>query len=576
MILAPFKRASDFVPEGLDFTKWSALEPLYRELIDRELHCVRCLEALIMDRSELDAAASEAMTTLEIEMTCNTSDERAAGAYAEFMAKVRPELRRVAFALDRKIASAPQVRDLDPVRYGVLLRAIRGSVELFREDNVMIEARLSELDQEYTRISGAMVVEFAGQTLPLSSLAKFSEDQDRSVRQAAFLAGAERRAADADALNALFEQMIPRRQQMARNAGCAGFADYMFKAKHRFDYTPEHCHAFAKGVAEHVTPLLRERMQARRRSLGVETLRPWDALVDVHGRPPLRPFQTADQLMTGVSRMIHRMDPKLGGLFDALQDDSGHNRPRCLDLDARPGKAPGGYLAFRERMRLPFIFMNAAGIQRDVDILLHEAGHALHALLTRDEPLLAYRTEVPVEFAEVASTAMELLGHDTYDEFYSPADARRVSTTHIETLLGRMATVAVGDQFQHRLYATQGIDRHGLSELWLELMHRYGPGFDWSGHEHLERVEWHRILHFFGLPFYFIEYGFAQLAALQIWLSAKSDRAGAIKRYTAALSLGGSKPLPELFAAAGVPFDVGPAQIGRVMEAVRRELESMG
>lgn len=575
MVLSPFKRASQFVPEGLDYTQWSVLGPLYQDLIGRELHCVRCLETLIFDRSELDAAAAEAMSTLEIAMTCDTGDSATTRAYADFMAHVRPELKRAAFALDRKIVGSPHSNDLDPVRYRVLLRNMRASVELFRDENVKIESQLSTLEQEYTHISGAMDVEFDGKRLPISSLIRYAEDQNRETRRAAYLAGAERRYQDADRLNAIFEQMIGLRQKIAPNARCASFAEYIFKAKQRFEYTPEHCHAFARGVEMHVTPVLRQIMRDRAKALGLDTLRPWDAQVDVHGRPPLRPFQNAEELAERTGRMIARIDPTLGTLFDALRGDPHAGTTRCLDLDARPGKAPGGYQAYRDRMRMPFIFMNAAGVQRDVEILLHEAGHAVHAMLCRHEPLVAYRSDVPIEFAEVASMTMELLGHAHYDEFYSPQDARTACRAHLENMLGRLATIAVGDQFQHRLYAEPDIDRDGLCDLWVELMNRYGPGFDWSGIEHLQRMEWHRILHFFGLPFYYIEYGIAQIAALQIWTNAKYDRSGAIRKYQEALALGGSRPLPELFAAAGVPFDFGPAQLERVANAVVNGLREL-
>jgi oligoendopeptidase F len=578
-MIMPFTPASPIVPADLDASRWDSVKPIYDELIGRELHCVKCLERLLMDRSELDAAVSEAASILYIRMTCQTDDAAATAAYTEFVEHAEPELRRAGFALDRKIVESPYAKDLDPRRYEVMLRNLKADVSIFREQNIPLGTRLTMLAQEYSKISGAMTLEFDGREQTLTQMGRYNDETDRSLRERAWRAAAERRARDADAIDAIYESMLPLRQQIAGNAGFANYRDYAFVSKRRFDYTPQMCHDFARGIERHVTPLARRLIAERRAAMGIDAVRPWDVAVDVKGRPPLRPFKTADELVAKCRRVFDRMDPDLAAMFAYMATEQPGptvgGLPRSLDLDSRKGKAPGGYQSSRERIRKPFIFMNAAGVQRDVDTLVHEAGHAFHTLLCRGESLLHYRSELPLEFAEVASMSMELLSHPYLDEFYTPDEAARARRNHLEGVLRGLVTIAIVDQFQHWVHENPGHSRAERHDRWVELQQRLGLGLDYSGFEHLRRTEWHRILHLFEMPFYYIEYGIAQLGALQVWLNAGLDRAGALGAYKRALTLGASRPLPELFAAAGTRFDLGPDTIGRLTRRVEDELASI-
>lgn len=574
-MIPSFVPSSEKVPVDLDATNWAKLEPLYRELIDRELHCKTCLQRLILDRSELDAAVSEAGSDLYIRMTCHTDDAAASKAYLDFVENVQPKLKEASFELDRKIAGSSHAKDLDPKRYEVYLRDLKVAVDLFRPENVPLETELTKLDQEYSQICGAMTVNFDGQERTLPQMTRYNEDPDRGVRERAWRAVAERRFRDADAIDAIFGKMLALRDQVARNAGFDNFRDYAHKAKRRFDYTPETCHEFARGVEQVCVPLLRRLMAERSAAMGVRPLRPWDGQVDPKGRPGLRPFEGAGQMIERTNRVFRRMDPSLAELFEFLQVNGDGAHSSCLDLESRKGKAPGGYQANRDRSRKPFIFMNAAGVQRDVETIVHEAGHAFHALLCRSEPLLPYRSEMPLEFCEVASMSMELTAHPFFDEYYQGEDADRARRTHLEGVVQSLCTIAMVDQYQHWLYTHHGHTRAQRDAKWAELVNRYGPGFDWSGLESFLLAGWHRILHLFGTPFYYIEYGIAQLGALQVWLNYRRDPRMAIEQYKTGLSLGGSRPLPELFHAAGLEFDFGPATVGRLVGEVERELAKM-
>ena len=559
---------SDFVPADLEATQWSNLQPLYQSLLDRELKCSGCLEELLLDRSELDSATSEARATLYINMTCHTDDESIKKAYLAFVENVEPELAKISFEIDKKIVNSPFVSDLDKEEYGVLLRDLEADVSIFREENVPLQTEETKLDQKYDEICGAMTVEFDGEEKTLPQMGKYFEKTDRSVRKDAWVGVAERRYQDHEKLDDIFDRMIELRHTIAKNAGFDSYRDYQFKNKHRFDYTPQDCEAFHQGAEEVCVPVMRQLQQERAESLGVDTLRPWDLLVDTKGREPLQPFDGADDLVEKTSKLFHRMEPSLGELFDSMRGGE------CLDLETRKGKAPGGYQYNRDRQRMPFIFMNAAGLQRDLETMVHEAGHAFHSLLAKDLPLLHYRHS-PIEFAEVASMSMELTAHPFLDEFYTEEEAGRAKRRHLEALAKLLPWIATIDAFQHWIYLNPEHSREERKQQWLSLHKRFGGIESYDGYEKFLEHAWQRQGHLFGVPFYYIEYGIAQLGALQLWLQYREDPKQAIANYKKALALGGSRPLPELFEAAELKFEFGPAVMKGLMDEVASELAGL-
>ena len=560
--------ASAFVPADLDAARWENLAPLYQALLDREVDGVDGLRRLLLDRSELDSAASETQTNLYINMTCHTDDEQIKAAYLDFVERVEPKLKEAGFELDRKIVGSPHADGLDRRRHEVLLRDLQADVEIFRQENIPLQTEETKLDQQYEETCGAMTVDFRGEERTLPQMARFLEETDRATRQEAWRGIWERRYRDHERLSEIFDRLVGLRAQVARNSGFASFRDYMFKRKHRFDYAPADCEAFHRAAEEVCVPVLRRLNARRREALGVDSLRPWDLAVDSKGRPPLRPFDGAEELIEKTSRLFHRMEPSLGTMFDSLRGGD------CLDLDSRKGKAPGGYQAHRDRSRKPFIFMNAVGLHRDLETMVHEAGHAFHSILCNDEPLLHYR-HAPLEFAEVASMSMELLSFPYLGEFYDEAQVARAKRERLEDLSALLPWVATIDAFQHWIYTHPEHSRDERTAHWLELDERFGAAVSWDGLEHYRQMSWQRQGHLFGVPFYYIEYGIAQLGALQLWLGFKADRARAIENYRRALRLGGSRPLPELFEAAELTFDFGPDTVKRLMDDVQRELDSL-
>jgi oligoendopeptidase F len=523
---------------------------------------------LLLDRSDLDAAAQEAHTNLYINMTCHTDDEQARSAYLAFVENVEPKLKQVGFDLDRKVVGSPHGGDLDGPRHEVLLRDLTADVEIFREENIPLQTEETKLDQQYEEICGAMTVDFRGEERTLPQMGCFLEETDRPTREEAWRGIWERRYRDHERISEIFDRMLELRGRVATNAGFDNYRDYQFKSKHRFDYTPADCKAFHRSVEEIWVPLLRSLDVQRARALDVDPLRPWDLPVDIKGRPPLRPFEQSEDLIARTSALFHRMDPSLGEMFDTLRGGD------CLDLESRKGKAPGGYQAHRDRSLKPFIFMNAAGLHRDLDTMVHEAGHAFHSILCHGEPLLYYR-HAPIEFAEVASMSMELFAFPYLGEFYDDAEAARARRKRLETLAVLIPWIATIDAFQHWLYTHPGHSRDERTACWLELDERFGNAVSWEGLEPYREMSWQRQGHLFGVPFYYIEYGIAQLGALQFWLQFRQDRAAAVERYKTALSLGGSRPLPELFRAAGLEFDFGPETMKRLRDEVQKELDTL-
>ncbi len=559
---------TDFVPADVDAGNWDVLKPYFKALRDRVINSVGDLEQWLLDRSELEASISEAGANRYIAMTCNTEDKEIEQAFLEFVENIEPKVKPEGFALDQKYVACPFRKELDQDRYQVIDRDTEAEVKLYRDENVALETELAKLDQQYNKICGAMTVEFDGEEKTMPQMATFLQKTDRAVRQSAWEGIAERRAADVEKINDIFDKMVKIRHTIAQNAGFDNYRDYMFEKMHRFDYTPADCEAFHQACEELVVPLQRKINAERKMQLDVESLRPWDLAVDVKGRDPLTPFDGADELVDGSERIFQKVDARLGNMFARLRE------PGCLDLDSRKGKAPGGYQYSRDRSRQPFIFMNAAGMQRDVETMLHEGGHAFHSILSETEPLLHYR-HAPMEFAEVASMSMELTAHPFLTEFYSDDEAQRAVREHLEGVVNTLPWIATIDAFQHWLYTHPDHTRSEREAHWLSLLDRFGPAIDHEGYEQHRPNAWHRQLHLFGVPFYYIEYGIAQLGALQLWLQYKQDTGKAIQNYCDALALGGSKPLPQLFEAAGMKFDFGPNAVKSLIAEVENELNTL-
>jgi oligoendopeptidase F len=575
MNLLPFGKLAaakprTFVPENMDLGDWPQIAPLFDQLEKRATSAKSAaeLEKWLLDWSELNAALDEEASRRYIAMTCHTDNADAEKAYLHFVEHVEPQLKPRQFALEKIYVAHPQFSQLPKARYEVFNRDVKNHVELFRPENVALETEEAKLSQQYQKLIGAQTVNFRGEEKTLVQMGRYLEEPDRALRQEAWELVAKRRLQDVEKGEEIFDALIKLRTQTAKNAGFENYRDYAFRQKCRFDYTPENCLQFHDAVEKEIMPAVREIQNERKRQLKLEKLRPWDLAVDPQNRAALKPFAEVGEMVSRTQKIFDRLDPELATNFRQMQD------LKLLDLANRKGKAPGGYQSTLNEARVPFIFMNAIGLQRDVETLLHEAGHAFHAQATRDEDLYAYRG-APIEFCEVASMSMELLGNEFLEEFYPVAEANRARKTHLEGIIGFFPWMATVDAFQHWIYTHAGHTRAERKAAYLKILDRFGGDVDWSGHEAMRAHSWQRQLHIFIHPFYYVEYGIAQLGALQVWANSKRDKAKALADYKKSLALGGSRPLPELFAAAGCQFQFDAATIKPLIQLAGTELKKL-
>ena len=567
--LPPYKPRR-FVPEEIDLGEWSRMASLFDRLDLAATQCgdIADLERWLLDWSELSAALDEESSRRYIAMTCHTDNTEAERAYLDFVENIEPQLKPRQFRLEQAYQQHPLRDRLRRERYEVFDRNTKVRIELYRDENVPLETEEARLSQQYQKLSGSLTVPFRGEDQTLVQMARYLEEPDRALRQEAWELAAGRRLQEAEKFEQIIDQLIRLREQIASNAGFANYRDYAFRARYRFDYKAEDCLEFHNAIENQVMPVLRELEAERRRQLKLGRLRPWDLAVDLLSRPPLRPFDQVTKMVSGTQTIFDQLDGELAAGFKTMND------LRLLDLDNRKGKAPGGYQATLAEARLPFIFMNAVGVQRDLETILHEAGHAFHALATRDEDLYTYR-HAPIEFCEVASMSMELLGNEFIEAFYPPSEARRARRDHLEGVVEVFPWIASVDAFQHWIYTHPRHTRKERTAAWLGLMDRFGSDVDWSGWENARANLWHRQLHIFLHPFYYVEYGIAQLGALQIWANSRKNRVEALADYKRSLRLGGSRPLPELFCAAGCRFDFSAKTVKPLLALVRQELAKL-
>ncbi|MBM4188090.1 MAG: M3 family oligoendopeptidase [Gemmatimonadetes bacterium] len=518
--------------------------------------------------SRLESNLSEAASLAMIAYTCDTADSAKEASYRRFAVEIGPRAEEKSVALARRLCAvgyAPP--DLAPA-----VARFRRAIEVFREENVPLTAQLEETIAEYQRLTGGFEVEFEGRRLPIPQLAPFLQSPDRARREAAFRAGVGPYLGQRETMARLFDRQLELRRQVARNAGYADFRDYSFAAKCRFDYTPGDCERFQAAVEAVAVPAVARLRRARAATLGVTELRPWDLAVSLHRREPLRPFSDGADLTRRAQAVFDRLDPVLAAQF---RDMAGRG---LLDLDSRPGKAPGGYCDTLHSRGAAFIFMNASGVMEDVETLLHEAGHAFHAFASHRQPLI-WQRHPSSESAELASMSMELLAAPLLDgpgAFLSSRDAAIARLEHLEDVLVTLCHVASVDAFQHWIYTDPaGCDARARDQAWLSIRARFEPIVDWGGLEAERIARWYRQLHIFLYPFYYIEYGIAQLGALQIWRRHRRDPGDALARYRDFLALGATRSLPELYRVAGASLVFDAGSMAELVAEVEAEIESL-
>ena len=559
-----------FVPQDFTVTTWGNLEPFFKTLLEREINSGEDLQQWLKDTSEIEAVVSEDACWRQIKMTCDTTDKALEESFTFFCMEIQPQLQPYADALNKKLIASPFTQELDEDKYFTYLRSVRKSIDLFREENIPLQAELSVMQQQYGAIAGKMTVEVNGQEYTLQQAAKFLESEDRALREQVYRKIQDRRLQDKDAMHELYSALIAKRHQVALNAGFANYRDYKFVELGRFDYTKEDCYQFHEAVKLHVLPLIDKIYQKKRKKLGLDTLKPWDTEAEPAGINPLKPFTTGRDLLKKSEACFEKLNPFFADCLRKM-DELKH-----FDLESRIGKAPGGYNCPLSESGAPFIFMNAAGQMSDVTTMVHEGGHAIHSFLSHNLELCAFK-EYPMEIAEVASMAMELFSMNHWESFFdNEEDLTRAKEHQLERTITIFPWIAIIDKFQHWVYENP---THSLEErtfTWSVILKEFSTNaIDFTGLDSYRDIAWQRQLHLFEVPFYYIEYGIAQLGAIGLWMQYKKNPQQALQNYINALSLGGTKTLPVLYETAGLKFDLSPDYIKTLMEFTNEEMEKL-
>jgi oligoendopeptidase F len=564
----PKRPVRHFLPEDFKVTDWESLKPYFDDLVNRKISSLDDLKAWLHNRSELESVISEDSGWRYIHMTCFTDNKEYSTAYQDFIQNIQPHIAPVSDELNKKALSSPYLKELEKLEgYDMMIRNLKKETEIFREANVPLFTEISTETQKYATLSGAMTVEIDGKELTLQQASVILMSTDRGKREEVYRKITARRLKDKEELDNLFSKLVSLRNKAALNADFENFRDYMFKAYGRFDYTPKDCFDFHDAIESEVVPILNDLGKERKRELKVAQLRPWDKAVDPQGKEALKAFSGGKDLTEKSIEAFRKLDPFLGQCLSIMKE-MGH-----LDLESRIGKAPGGYNYPLAEIGVPFIFMNATSTLRDMTTIMHEGGHAVHNFLTKDLELNDFKSP-PMEVAELASMSMELISMDHWDIFFPDADElKRAKREHLEDLIETLPWVATIDKFQHWIYENPAHSLEQRKTNWIKIYDRFADTTtDWSGLEEGKNYLWQKQLHLYEVPFYYIEYGMAQLGAIAVWRNFKKDNKKGLRGYQNALSLGYTRTIPEIYKAAGIKFDFSKPYIKELMTFVREEL----
>jgi oligoendopeptidase F len=564
------KLAHQYLPAAFTLTDWDSLVPFFEELVNRPILSKQELEKWLLDLREVEAFVSEVACWRQIKMTCDTTDKSLEEAFTYFCMEIQPKMQPYADALNKKLIASPFTQELDQSTYYTYLRSVKKSIDLFRTENIPLQAELSVLQQQYGTIAGKMTIEMEGQEYTLQQAAKFLEHENREVREEAYRKIQDRRLQDKTEMHDLFSTLIQKRHQVAVNAGFKNYRDYKFAELGRFDYTKEDCFQFHEAVKLHVLPLIDKIYTRKKNKLGLDTLKPWDTEAEPAGTKPLRPFTDGKDLYEKSVACFEKLNPFFADCLKKM------NELKHFDLESRKGKAPGGYNCPLAESGAPFIFMNAAGQMSDVTTMVHEGGHAIHSFLAHPLSLSAFK-EYPMEIAEVASMSMELFTMNHWQSFFSnPEDLKRAQEHQLERTITIFPWIAIIDKFQHWVYENPSHTIEERTAEWLLILKEFSTNsIDYTGLEAYREIGWQRQLHLFEVPFYYIEYGIAQLGAIGMWMQYQQNPSQALENYMNALALGGTKTLPELYQTAGLQFDFSPAYVKNLMDFTNQELEKL-
>ena len=569
-ISIPTRPIRKFVPEDLIIDSWDKIKSLFDNLVEREISSGKELEKWMLDRSELEAVLEEDMAWRYIKMNIDTTDKALGERFSFWIKEISPNTAPYSQKLNLKLVNCPYLKELDQEKYRIYLRSVNKQIDIFREENIPLFTIMEEKQQEYGAISAKMSIEVDGEKLTMQKASLLLKSNDRNKREEIYNKIASRRKEDEQTLDNLFNELIELRQKIAKNAGFSNYRDYMFAAMGRFDYNPEDCFNFHNAIEKEIVPIISTFENRRKEKLGYTNYKPWDISVDVDGLSPLKPFDGGSELTDLSIECFNRLRPYFGECLSTMKE------MKHLDLESKDGKAPGGFMYPLYEIGVPFIYMNAVGSQRDVVTMVHEGGHAVHSFLSRDLAMTEFKS-TPSEVAELASMSMELLSMDHWDVFYSDDnELKRSKLEQLEKALETLPWVAAIDKFQHWIYTTEHTAKE-RKEQWLKINSKLGNQvINWEGQENALANLWQKQLHLYEVPFYYIEYGMAQLGAIAMWRSYKELGEQGLDNYMDALKLGYTKTIGEIYEKAGIKFDFSASYVKELADFIKEELEKLG
>jgi oligoendopeptidase F len=565
------KKPRTFLPEHLKIDSWDDLEPFFVDLKERPLKDKKDLKKWLLDLSELESVLEENAAWRYIKMSIDTTDEEKEKDYQFFVREIQPKIAPYSNELNQKLADCPLTKELPEGKgYFIYLRKIEKEIELFREVNIPLLSEVREKAQEFGKVAGNLTIELNGKKLTMPRAGAELQSPDRDHRKLVYEKVQDARTNVKDKLDRIFTDLVKLRSQIAKNADYKDYRDYKFDDLGRFDYTPEDCFDFHESIRTAIKPVVETFVKERKEKLELDSVKPFDLAVDPTGKAPLKPFETAKELVEKSIEVFNRVDPYFGECLRTM-DELGY-----LDLESKDGKSPGGFNYPLYEVGVPFIFMNAVGTPRDMVTMMHEGGHAVHSFLSRDLQLAAFKN-CPSEVAELASMAMELLTMDHWDIFYSdPEDLKRAKKEQLQDVLSALPWIATIDKFQHWLYENPNHTEQQRTDAWLKIQGELGSDVvDWSGYEEAREISWQKQLHLFEVPFYYIEYGMAQLGAIAVWRNYEQDPIKALTDYKKALSLGYTKTIGEIYETAGIKFDFSSEYVSELADFIKSKLEKL-
>lgn len=555
---------------GLDFDNIHSVEKAYKRFLNRTIKNVEELDSWIKSYSELEDEILEVINKDFSAFQAYNDDMKIKNKFNRDVEKLMPIVKKYSAEINKFIYNNEFTKELNSDIYAHFLESVNNSINIFRNENIILEIEEDKICTEYSSILGDFIIHWNGNKRTLPQMYVYLENSNRDLRENAWEYMQSEKLKKADEIDDLMNRLIKIRHQKALNSGFNNFRDYAFRKYERFSYTPEDCFELHDSILEYVVPLKVEIEKKHKLALNVDVYRPWDAYASTEDENSLRPFDNIEELIDGTIRIFKKIDKEFAAHIGEIKSHG------FLDIESRKGKSSGLFCKNLPISRLSYIFMNTTGTQQDLISLIHECGHAIHNMLSGNLELSKYK-QLNMESAEFAALSMELLTMDKWDEFYkNKNELKHAKRKELEDILKFIPWTIGIDKFQHWMYLNPEHTPRERNAKFAEIAKEfYCPFSDWSSYENELENKWKFQSHIFIAPFFYIEYSISLIAAIQLWKNYKESPKVTLQNYKNALSLGNSKPLAEIYKTAGIKFDFSADTIKELTQFLWVELDKL-